>query len=145
MVALFALSACSGTVPPATGGLSLSVTYIAPPPGAPMSMGGYAAFARLTGPDGGAIYDGEINPWTSAGEARDSAQLFELLAGDYELSVTVRSASDAIEVDQNGNIHRDFGPVTATCAATARISPPDLTAVVVTVAGGTSCSISAAG
>lgn len=125
--------------------MSLSVAYVQPPPGAPMSIGGYAAFAQMVGPDGSTIYSGEINPMTNTSQPRASAQLFELPAGDYELTVSVRSASDAISVDQNGNVHRDFGPVSTTCSATVRLSPPDLSAVVVTLSGGLSCSISLAG
>jgi hypothetical protein len=141
------LIACGAPQPSAEpqGALSLRVAYEQPPPGAPISIGGYAPFARLTGPDGTRIYDGEINPMTSTGRPQASAQLFELPAGDYSLEVSVRSASDAIAVDQDGNIHRDFGPVSTTCAATVRISPPELSAVVVTLVGGQSCSISLAG
>jgi len=140
------LVACGAPEPSAElqGVLSLSVAYEQPPPGGPISIGGYAAFARLTDPDGATIYDGEVNPMTDVDRPRASAQLFELPAGDYELTVSVRSASDAIVIDQNGNVHRDFGPVSATCSATVRISPPALTAVVVTLAGGSSCSISLA-
>jgi hypothetical protein len=139
--------ACGSPQPSADlqGVLSISVSYVQLPPGAPMSIGGYAAFAQLAGPDGSTIYSGEINPMSNTGQPRASAQVFELSAGDYELDVSVRSASDMISVDQNGNVHRDFGPVSTTCSATVRISPPELSAVVVTLAGGSSCSISLAG
>jgi hypothetical protein len=139
--------ACASAAPPADqqGVMSLSVAYVQPPPGAPMSIGGYAAFAQLTGPDGSTIYSGEVNPMTNANQPRASAQLFELPAGDYELAVSVRTASDAISVDQNGNVQRDFGPVSATCSATVRMAPAEVADVVVTLAGGSSCSISLAG
>jgi len=110
-----------------------------------MSIGGYAAFAQLVAPDGIAVYSGEINPMTNTGQPRQSMQLFELPAGDYALAVSVRSASDAISIDQNGNVHRDFGPVSATCSATVRIAPPAVSAVVVMLVGGSSCSISLTG
>lgn len=124
--------------------MSISVAYVQPPPGAPMSIGGYAAFAQLVGPDGSTIYNGEVNPRTKIGQPAASARLFELAAGDYELEVRVLMVSDAVNIDQNGNMHFDFGPVSATCSATVRISPPALSAVVVTLAGGSSCSIALA-
>jgi hypothetical protein len=133
-----------GPSPDLQGVLSLSVAYIEPPPGAPISIGGYAPFARLTGPDGNTIFNGEINARTNIGQPDASARLFELPAGDYELAVSVLMASDAISIDQNGNMHRDLGPVSTTCSATVRIAPPALSALVVTLAGGSSCTISLA-
>jgi len=124
--------------------MTFSVVYEQPPPGAPISIGGYAPFARLTGPDGNTIFNAEINLRTNIGQPGASAQLFELAAGDYQLTVSVLVASDAISIDQNGNVHRDLGPVSTTCSATVRVTPPELSAVVVTLVGSSSCSISLA-
>lgn len=140
--AMLATASCSSSSPlPATGVLSLDIVFAAPAPGRPLSIGGYAAFGRLNAADGDQVWAGELKPWSRSGEPRPLSQLVELPAGEYGLEMSVRPASDAITVDQNGNVHRDFGPVTATCSTTVLISPPDISAVLVAVVGGDSCSI----
>lgn len=140
------LFACGSPQPSADlqGVLSLNVAYQQPPPDAPRSIGGYAALAHLTAPDGSVLFSGEIDPLNNLEQPRAMPPTFELPAGDYQLEVKVLSASDAISVDQNGNVHRDLGPVTSTCSATIRVEPPTVAGVVVTLNGGASCSISLA-
>ncbi|MEA2678164.1 MAG: hypothetical protein QOJ81_2305 [Chloroflexota bacterium] len=148
--AAFALAglilACGSPQPSAElqGLMTLSLAYKEPPPGAPISIGGTAVFVNLNGPDGEQVYSGELNPRTKSNQPSATPPIFELPAGDYPLQATVHFASDAIEIDQNGNVHRDLGPISATCSGTIRISPPDLAAVIITAFGGSSCTISLA-
>jgi hypothetical protein len=141
-VALAALLAACGAAP-TTGFISLRTAYLRPPAGAAISIGGYAAFARLVGPDGSLLFSGEINPIGDKEAATN--RVFEVEPGDYALEVTVRAASDAIGIDQNGVVHRDFGPATTTCAATIPVSGPDQVDVVVSLIGGDFCEIGPAG
>lgn len=137
LAALGLAAACLGTTPTAdpgsTGEVMITVRFQQPPPGQPISIGGYAVLAHLASGNGEAVIDEELVP--GVGTRRS------LPAGDYELGVAVRPASDAIEIDQFGNQQRDLGPVTATCAATLRITPADHLSVLVTVVGGDACSI----
>jgi hypothetical protein len=117
----------------ATGAISLDLSYERPPIGRPMSIGGYAMFGQLTSPGGETVLAGELRP----------VHLTGLEPGAYEFSVSVRAASDAISVDNNGNYQRDFGPVSATCSATLHVGPAEVAAVLVTAIGGDSCQITA--
>lgn len=139
-LALLAAS-CSSDPMATSGVLSIAVDYVQPPPGRPMSIGGYAGFAEVRTPDGEQVWAGEIRPLSRLSEPQPSSQLLELSAGDYDLEVSIRPASDAVVREPDGSLRRDFGPVSASCDATVRISPPDVTIVLVTVVGGDACSI----
>jgi hypothetical protein len=125
------------------GLLTLSVKYQEPPPGVPRSIGGYAVLGQLVGPDGSVTFTGALDPLANQGQPHPTPPTFDLPGGQYRLDITLRFASDAITVDQNGRVHRDLGPVTSTCTASIPVTPPGLTAVVVTLTGGNSCAITA--
>lgn len=136
--------ACGSSDPHgSTGDVTLSIRYVQPSPGQPVSIGGYATFGVLTSVDGRTIFSGELDPINPVADPAPTPPRLQPPAGQYRLDVSVREASDAIGIDQNGNIHRDFGSVTSTCTAAIAVTASSLTAVTVTLVGGTSCSISA--
>ena len=136
-IAWLSVVACGGRVevtPAGEGVLALVHEYVIPPPGTPVSFGGYAtkATVRSVG-DTQSIWSSELDG--------DDAVLQTLAPGDYELDVTVQPESDAILVDQNGVMHRDLGPVSARCNATVSITSGERTSVLVTTVGGDLCTI----
>jgi hypothetical protein len=97
-----------------------------------MSIGGYAIFAVVRGPDGGFVRSGELST---------TEDLPDLPPGDYPLHVDIKPASDAVTVLPNGEMRREFGPTSAQCEATLRVSPGEVTSVVITTLGGDLCTI----
>lgn len=134
------VSACGGPpgpTPDPSGQLAITHVYEQPPPGQPISIGGYATLLKIQTPDGSFVDSLELST--------EDAAILPLEPGDYELLVTVRSASDAITVDQNGRVHRPLGPVSARCDATVRITAGDRTNVGVTTVGGDACRVTSDG
>ena len=124
------LVACAapGGTPDAGGTLVIVAAYEEPPPGQPMSIGGYGFFVAV---DGGA----EIEiPF-------DGSLRLELPAGAHDLTLVTRPASDMIVVNEEGESEREFYDVTAECADTVEVPSGGEVQVTYHAAGGEDCRV----
>jgi hypothetical protein len=134
VLASMSAPACAAPVeePAGPGGIAIEVRYEKPAPGRPLSIGGYAVFATLKAPDGKVVGGGEL----------ETSNLYsELAPGDYVIDVRLAPASDAILMLPNGDSRREFGPTSARCDGTIRVTADSNTDVAITAFGGDACAI----
>ena len=122
---LVACGAQSTATTDAEGTLVIVASYEDPPPGQPISIGGYGYFASV---DGGAEIEVPF----------DGSLRLELPAGSHELTLVTRPASDIL----GANEEREFLDVSAECADTVEVPSGGETQVIYHAAGGEDCRVS---
>lgn len=124
---LVACAAPSAT-PDADGTLVIVASYEEPPPGQPISIGGYGFFAAVDGgPEIEIPFDGSLR--------------LELPAGAHDLTFVTRPASDILVVNEEGDSEREFYEVTAECADAVEVPSGGEVQVTYHAAGGEDCRV----
>ena len=124
------LVACAAPAAPsdATGTLVIVASYEEPPPGQPISIGGYGFFVAVD--DGAEIeipFDGSLQ--------------LELPAGAHDVTLVTRPASDVLVVNEEGESEREFYEVTAECADAVEVPSAGEVRVTYHAAGGEDCRV----
>ena len=124
------LVACAAPAEPddAQGTLLIVASPEEPPPGQPISIGGYGYFASVDG--GGEIevpFDGSVR--------------LELPVGAHELTLVTRPASDILVVNEEAESEREFYDVSAECADTIEVPSGGEVQVTYHAAGGEDCRV----
>lgn len=124
---LVACAAPSAT-PDANGSLVIVASYEEPPPGQPISIGGYGFFAAVDGgPEIEIPFDGSLR--------------LVLPAGAHDLTLVTRPASDILVVNEEGDSEREFYEVTAECADAVEVPSGGEVQVTYHAAGGEDCRV----
>jgi len=124
------LGACAAPspTPDAAGTLVIVASYEEPPPGMPISIGGYGFFAAVDGgPEIEVPFDGSLR--------------LELPAGSHDLTIVTRPASDVLVVNEEGESEREFYDVTAECAEVVEVPSGGEVHVTYQAAGGEDCRV----
>ena len=124
---LVACGAQSAT-PSAEGTLVIVASYEEPPPGQPISIGGYGYFASV---DGGAEIEVPF----------DGSLRLEVAAGSHELTLVTRPASDMVVVNEEGESEREFFDVSAECADSVEVPAGGEVQVTYHAIGGEDCGV----
>ena len=98
------LVACAApaATPDAEGALAIVASYEEPPPGQPMSIGGYGFFVSVDGgPEIEIPFDGSLQ--------------LPVATGAHDLTFVTRPASDMLVVNEEGESEREFYDISAEC------------------------------
>jgi hypothetical protein len=130
LLAAASLVACATPAAPsdATGTLVIVASYEEPPPGQPISIGGYGFFVAVDDRAEVEIpFDGSLQ--------------LKLPAGAHDLTLVTRPASDMLIVNEEGESEREFYDVTAECADAVEVAAGGEVQVTYHAAGGEDCQV----